>query len=144
MTAATPLQRDDIEDRCDLFAHVLTFIAIWTLLVKFLMPGVYAIRLGQPVATFVMWDLWWAVHLILAWGLTHRESWTFLFGVGVSVLEIGIVLVKFHGYLTETPVDTTFFKLAWFTNKIAVLLVFAALLPFLLRPETRAYLESDD
>lgn len=140
MTAAGILERDDIDDRCELFAHVLTFIAIWTLLVKFVLPAFFAASQGQPLTTYVMWDLWWVVHLILAWGLRERESFTFLYGVGVSVLEIAIVLWKFYLYLGAAELDASFFRLAWFTNKIAVLLTFATLLPFLLRREVRAHL----
>lgn len=139
MSGAGFLQRDDIDDRCDLFAHVLTFIALWTLLVKFVVPAFWAASLGQPLTAFVMWDLWWVVHLALAWGLRERESWVFLYGVLVSVLEIGIVLWKFYLYFAAPVLDSSFFRLAWFTNKVAVLLTFAALLPFLLRREVRAH-----
>lgn len=121
----------------------LTVMAVWTLVIKFLAPLLWAVAeraAGREAAAPVMWDFWWVAHLALALLLwrRHRQAW--VFGVVVAAVEIAIVAIKFFVYL-KAP-DLSFWRLLWFTNKVYVLGFFLVFLPLLLRRGMRQALTS--
>jgi len=116
----------------------LVIMVTWTLVIKYLALILYAVYVraasGAPAAPPIMWDFWWVAHLLLAWLLWRRHRLAWSFGVAVSAVEIGIVVVKFAVYL-RAP-DLSFWRLLWFTNKVYVLGYFGALIVVLLRRRT--------
>jgi hypothetical protein len=124
----------------------LTVMAVWTLVIKFLAPLLWAVAEragGREAVAPVMWDFWWVAHLALALLLWRRHRWAWSFGIGVAVVEIAIVAAKFFVYLRglQAP-DLSFWRLLWFTNKVYVLGFFLVFLPLLLRPGMRQELTS--
>lgn len=124
----------------------LVVMISWTLVVKYLVPLLYALSLAlagesagdTPLALTgagVMWDFWPLTHLALAIGLWRRASWVWLYGVGLALAESAVVGMKFF-YFLRAP-EWTFWKLLWFTNKVYVLLFFLCLLYVLLGPGRR-------
>lgn len=116
----------------------LVVMAVWTLVIKFLAPLLWAVAeraAGRAATAPVMWDFWWVAHLALALLLWRRHRLAWVFGVGVAAIEIAIVAAKFYVYL-QAP-DLSFWRLLWFTNKVYVLGFFLVFLPLLLRPGMR-------
>ena len=111
------------------FAHFLFLLAAWTLVIKFAFPIGYALAEGTPLASHVMWDFWWVIHLGLGWSLLHWGRFTYGLALAVSVIEIVIIVTKFALFLPAP--DWTIWTASWFVNKLFVLTCFAWLLGYL-------------
>ena len=112
------------------FADFLFLLAAWTLVIKYIFPVAYALNVGEPALTHVMWDFWWVAHIWLGWALIYRPRYTFGLAVTVSVVEIIIVVIKFVQFLSEPQWDI--WRTNWFINKCFVLACFILLLGYLL------------
>jgi len=110
------------------FAHALIVLAAWTVAIKYLFPLGYALAYGLPPLAHVTWDAWPLVHLWLAWALLRRPAYLVPLALAVSAAEVAIVAVKFAVFL-DAP-EWTIWTTNWFVNKAFVLLLFAALLPY--------------
>ena len=108
-------------------AHFLILLSAWTLVIKFVFPVSMAVAEGVGIGTYIYWDFWWVAHLWLAYALLRPQSYTFLLAVGVSVVEIIIVVTKFILFLPDP--DWTIWTTNWFINKVFVLACFCLLLP---------------
>ena len=108
-------------------AHFLILLSAWTLLIKYVFPVSMAVAEGVGIGTYIYWDFWWVAHLWLAYTLLRPQSYTFLLAVGVSVVEIIIVVTKFILFLPDP--DWTIWTTNWFINKVFVLACFCLLLP---------------
>jgi hypothetical protein len=108
-------------------AHFLIVLAAWTVTVKFLFPIGYALAEGAPVGTYVYWDFWWVVHSWLAWALLCWQPYTYALAIGVSAVEIAIVVTKFALFLADP--NWTIWTTNWFINKLFVLACFCLMLP---------------
>ncbi|MEZ5933533.1 MAG: hypothetical protein R3F54_16590 [Alphaproteobacteria bacterium] len=111
-------------------AHWLILLAAWTLVIKFLFPIAYDAAYGQAPGTHIYWDFWWVIHLWLAWALLRRPGHVYPLALGVSVVEIVIILGKFFLFL-QAP-DWTLWQTNWFINKLFVLACFIVMLGHLL------------
>ena len=74
------------------FAHWLIILALWTLVIKFVFPIAYDAAYGHPIGTHIYWDFWWVAHLWLAWAFLSRPSYTYSLALGISVVEIAIIV----------------------------------------------------
>lgn len=114
----------------------LVVMIVWTVVVKYLVPlhWFWAERLaGRPVgAPPVMWDFWPLAHAVMAIGLWRGMSWAWRFAVAVSAVEIAVVATKFALFFRAPELDL--WRLLWFTNKVYVIVFFAATLAVLLGP----------
>ena len=110
------------------FAHTLIILAAWTLTIKFVFPVAFALAEGVPIGTHVYWDFWWVAHLWLAWALLHWQRYTVALALGVSVVEIAIIVTKFALFLSAP--EWTMWTTNWFINKVFVLACFSVMLPY--------------
>ena len=110
-------------------AHFFIVLAAWTVTIKFLFPLAYALAYGLPLGTHIYWDFWWVVHLWLAWALLRWKPYTWLLAVGVSGVEIAIVMTKLSLFLAAP--EWTIWTTNWFINKLFVLAVFSLMLAYL-------------
>lgn len=111
-------------------AHWLILLAAWTLVIKFVFPVAYDAAYGHALGTHIYWDFWWVIHLWLAWALLRQSSYLYPLALGVSVIEIVIILAKFFIFL-QAP-DWTLWQTNWFINKLFVLACFVVMLGHLL------------
>jgi hypothetical protein len=111
-------------------AHFLFILAAWTLVIKYVFPMAYALAEGAPILTYVYWDFWWVVHIWLGWSLLHWRRYTYAAAVGVSVVEIVIIAIKFVSFLSAP--QWTIWRTNWFINKVFVLSCFVLLLAYCL------------
>jgi len=118
-------------------AHFLFVLAAWTLVIKYLLPLAFAVAEGVPLATHVMWDFWWVVHLWLGWALLRGASYAGALGMVVSVAEIVIVVTKLARFLPDP--EWTMWTSHWFVNKLFVLACFCLLLGALVRRRGSPY-----
>ena len=109
-------------------AHFLILLAAWTVTIKFLFPIVFAAFEGSPLLSHVYWDFWWVVHLWLAWAFLRWPPYTAALAIGVSVVEIAIILIKFTLFLAAP--EWTIWTTNWFINKLFVLACFLLVLPY--------------
>ncbi|HEX7810275.1 MAG TPA: hypothetical protein VF460_00075 [Burkholderiales bacterium] len=112
------------------FADFLFVLAAWTLVIKYIFPVAYALNVGQPALTYVMWDFWWVAHIWLGWALIRQPRYTFPLALTVSVVEIVIVVTKFVMFLSGPQWDI--WHTNWFINKVFVLACFVLLFAYLL------------
>lgn len=112
------------------FAHFLFILAAWTVVIKYVFPMAYAIQHDLPLGTYIYLDLWPLVHVWLGWSMLRWQRYTFEFAVGVSVVEIAIIVSKFVLFLASP--EWTIWRTNWFINKIFVLSCFVMLLTWLL------------
>src|SRR5919106_5407001 len=82
-------------------AHFLIVLAAWTVTIKFLFPIAYALGEGAPLDTYIYWDFWWVVHLWLAWALLRWQPYAYALALGVSTVEIAIVVTKLVLFLAD-------------------------------------------
>ncbi len=108
------------------FAHFLFVLAAWTLVIKWILPVVWALNEGVSHDTYIYWDFWWVVHIALALALLYGYRHLFIAVIAVSVLEILIVTTKFILFLPDP--EWTIWTMNWFVNKLFVLAVFIMLL----------------
>lgn len=120
-------------------AHWLILLAAWTLVIKFVFPLVFDTAYNHPVGTHIYWDFWWCIHLWLAYALYTRPAYLWWFAVVVSVIEIGIIGVKFYQFLLQP--DWTVWQANWFINKVFVLSCFVVLLAYCLFRRKQLVLE---
>jgi len=109
-------------------AHFLIVLAAWTVTIKLLFPVAFALFEGSPLTAHIYWDFWWVVHLWLAWALLDRRRYTRALAIGVSVVEIAIILTKFASFLAAP--EWTIWTTNWFINKLFVLACFLLVLPY--------------
>lgn len=107
-------------------AHFLIILASWTLLIKFLLPVIWAVAEDQNLGTYIYWDFWWVAHIWLAYALLIQLRYLLALALVISVLEIVIITVKFALFLSE-PI-WTIWSMNWFVNKVFVLSCFILLL----------------
>ncbi len=117
------------------FAHFLFVLAAWTLVIKYIFPIGFAIAQGAPLTTYVLWDFWWVVHIWLGWSLLHWRRYTFFAALGVSIVEIAIVVTKFALFLSAP--EWNIWRTNWFINKLFVLACFVLLFAYLIANATR-------
>lgn len=112
------------------FAHWLIILAAWTLVIKYAFPLVFDTAYDHPLGTHVLWDFWWVIHLWLAYVLVSWKPYTYRFALGVSAVEIIIIVSKFALFF-RAP-EWTIWQTNWFINKVFVLACFVALMIYLL------------
>ncbi len=110
-------------------AHWLILLAAWTLVIKFIFPITYDAAYGHPLGTHIFWDFWWVAHLWLAFALLRWQRYTYGLAIGVSVIEIVIIVTKFFLFFQEP--DWTLWQTSWFINKLFVLACFVVMLGYL-------------
>jgi hypothetical protein len=109
-------------------AHALILLAAWTVTIKFLFPIAFALAEGSPPLSHVYWDFWWVIHLWLAWALLRWPPYTAPLALGVSVVEIAIIVAKFVLFLGAP--EWTIWTTNWFINKLFVLACFCLMLAY--------------
>lgn len=107
------------------FAHLLIFVAVWSLFIKYLFPITFAVVYDEPALHYVYWDFWPLVHLWLAWSLLTLPSYVKWLAWCIALVEVIIILVKFYLFLTDPQWDI--WRTNWFINKVFVLLTFLLL-----------------
>ncbi|MCC5833492.1 MAG: hypothetical protein JJU20_02055 [Opitutales bacterium] len=107
-------------------AHFLFILAAWTVVIKYLFPIAYALAEGTPLTSYIYWDLWPVAHVWLGWALLRRPAYTRVLAIGMSVIEIVIIVSLFIWFLADP--DWSIWRTNWFINKIFVLLSFVLIL----------------
>jgi len=113
------------------FAHALIVVAAWSVVIKYLFPVAWALAEGAPATVYIYWDAWPIAHLWLAWALIRRPAYTGWLAIGMAVVEIAIIVSKFALFLAAP--EWTVWTANWFINKLFVLALFVALLPWAIR-----------
>ncbi|MCC5807055.1 MAG: hypothetical protein JJU00_12070 [Opitutales bacterium] len=80
----------------------------------------------MPWTTYIYWDLWPVAHVWLGWALLRRPWYTRPLAIGMSVVEIVIILSLFAWFLADP--NWSIWRTNWFINKIFVLLAFVLVL----------------
>ncbi len=120
-------------------AHFLIILAAWTLVIKYLFPIAYAAVKGLPLTTHVFWDLWPVFHVWLAWLLLCWKNHTRPVAIGMSVIEIVIIVTLFYRFLSGPDPEWTIWRTNWFINKVFVLTCFILILgTFVITPRRAA------
>lgn len=109
-------------------AHALVLVAIWTVVIKYLFPMIFAAAYGEPMGRYIYWDLWPLAHLWLARVLLTQAPYQRYLAVAMSGLEIIIIGWFFYRFLSAP--DWSIWRTNWFINKLFVLAVFVALFTF--------------
>ncbi len=125
-------------------AHFLIILSAWTLVIKYLFPISYAAVHGLPLTTHVFWDLWPVFHVWLAWIFLNGKHYTRLVAIGMSVIEIVIIVTLFYRFLSGPDPEWSIWRTNWFINKIFVLTCFGLILATftLFRGHVDAYCKS--
>ncbi|NMT64428.1 hypothetical protein [Marinobacter orientalis] len=100
-------------------AHLFLILAAWTLFIKYLFPIAFAQASGEPWTTYIYWDLWPVAHVWLAWALLARPRYTRLLAIGMSAVEILIIVTLFSRFLVDP--EWSIWRTNWFVNKVFVL-----------------------
>ena len=106
-------------------------IALWTILIKFIFPVIYALNYGESFSKFIMWDFWWMAHLWLGWSFLNISNKTYYLGLLICFSELIIILYKLYDFF-ETP-NWTIWDTNWMINKTFVLILFLLITLILLR-----------
>ncbi len=121
-------------------ANWLILLAAWTLLIKFLFPLTFDAVYGHAAGTHVYCDFWWVIHLWLAYALYKQPGYLWWLAVIVSVVEIGIIGIKFLFFFQQP--DWTIWQTNWFINKVFVLSCFVVLLIYCFLQQTQLVSET--
>ena len=123
-------------------AYPLFFLALYTLIIKFLNPVLFFIAEGPSQGLSqapIMWDFWWVVHLFLGISLLRKEKFAWGLALAVSIAEIAIIVTKF--WLFWRQPSFTFWTLSWYVNKCCILTYFVCLAACLWIPKIRCELK---
>lgn len=112
-------------------AHMLFLLAAWTVFIKYLFPLAFAVGEGVSWTRYIYWDLWPLAHVWLGWALLARTSYARTLAVGMSVIEIAIIVSLFAVFLSEP--EWSIWRTNWFVNKTFVLGGFVLILAAALR-----------
>lgn len=116
-------------------AHMFFILAAWTLFIKYIFPIGFALASGESWASHIYWDFWPLAHVWLGWALLARPRYTWVLAVGMSVVEILIIITLFVLFLADP--EWSIWRTNWFVNKVFVLLSFVLVLATALyRPKT--------
>lgn len=107
-------------------AHLFVFLVAWTVFIKYLFPMGFALFNHEALTTHVYWDLWPIAHLWLAWALWTQPRFTRLLAIGMSGVEIVIIVTLFTSFLADP--DWSIWRTNWFVNKVFVLAAFVLVL----------------
>lgn len=116
-------------------AHMLFVLAGWTIFIKYLFPLAFALAEGVAWHTWIYWDLWPVAHVWLGWALLARPRYTRVLAIGMSVVEIVIIVSLFAIFLSDP--EWSIWRTNWFVNKVFVLICFALVLAMVLRHPER-------
>ncbi|MDT8450801.1 MAG: hypothetical protein RQ847_11595 [Wenzhouxiangellaceae bacterium] len=116
-------------------AHMLFVLAAWTIFIKYLFPLAFALAEGVAWHTWIYWDLWPVAHVWLGWALLARPRYTRVLAIGMSVVEIVIIVSLFAIFLSDP--EWSIWRTNWFVNKVFVLICFALVLAMVLRHPER-------
>lgn len=115
-------------------AHLLFVLAAWSVFIKYVFPIAFALFAGEAWNTWVFWDLWPIAHVWLGWALIAQPRYTRWLAIGMSIIEIVIIVTLFAGFLSEP--EWSIWRTNWFVNKVFVLTAFALILVTVVyRPE---------
>ena len=106
-------------------AHFLFILAGWTLCIKFVFPICIAWEAGAPLLSFVYWDFWWLIHILLGYSLLNWSWYTYWLGMLTAILEIAIIITKF--VIFASAPQWNIWGTNWFINKVFVLICFCLL-----------------
>ncbi|SHK28290.1 hypothetical protein SAMN05216369_1342 [Marinobacter antarcticus] len=107
-------------------AHLLLILVAWTIFIKYLFPIGFALVSNEPWTTYIYWDLWPVAHLWLAWALLAGPRYTRMLAIGMSVVEIFIIVTLFIWFLADP--EWSIWRTNWFVNKVFVLAAFVLVL----------------
>ena len=110
----------------DFLAHLLFFLAAWTLFIKYLFPVGYSLAYGGPLSQHIYWDLWPAAHLWLGWALLTKPAYTKWLSMAMAVVEIATITTLLDLFLSDP--EWTIWRSNWFINKVFVLMAFILIL----------------
>jgi len=105
--------------------------AFWTLLIKFILPILFAQHESLSILAYIMWDFWWVLHIALGICILKWKRHVYFFALGTSIVEIVIIVTKFYLFLSD-PV-WNIWKMNWFVNKVFVLSCFIMMLVYFLK-----------
>lgn len=115
-------------------AHLFLILVAWTIFIKYLFPIGFALASGEAWTTYIYWDLWPVAHLWLAWALLARPEYARALALGMSVIEILIIVTLFAWFLADP--EWSIWRTNWFVNKVFVLTGFFLVLgTALFRPQ---------
>lgn len=103
-------------------AHLFLILAVWTIFIKYLFPIAFAMSSGEDWTTYIYWDLWPVAHLWLAWALLVRPKHVRVLAIGMSAVEILIIITLFSRFLVDP--EWSIWRTNWFVNKVFVLASF--------------------
>lgn len=115
--------------------HMLFLLAAWTVFIKYLFPLAFAIAEGIDWHTYLYLDLWPILHVWLGWALLKRPPYTRVLAIGLSLVEIAIIVTLFWMFLTDP--EWSIWRTNWFVNKVFVLSCFVLVLYAALRNPQR-------
>jgi len=116
-------------------AHMLFLLAAWTIFIKYLFPAGFALAEGVAWDSYIYWDLWPIAHVWLGWALLARPGYARTLAIGMSVVEIAIIVTAFAWFLADP--EWSIWRTNWFVNKVFVLGCFMLVLTFALREPER-------
>jgi hypothetical protein len=116
------LQNLPINPWARFLAHLFLILVAWTVFIKYLFPLAFALVNGESWASYIYWDLWPVAHLWLAWALLVRPGYTRMLAIGMSVVEILIIITLFSRFLIDP--EWSIWRTNWFVNKVFVLASF--------------------
>lgn len=125
--------------QCVFLGRCLYFFAGYTVLIKYLLPILWAWRKQVALHSYIyFWDAWWVAHILVGAGLARRKKGIWFWAFALSVSEIIIIGTKFVLYWRSPDLD--FWHVNWFVNKSFLLVYFWALLIWLCRKDVRQLL----
>jgi len=107
-------------------AHTLFLLAAWTVFIKYLFPLAFALAEKATWDSYIYWDLWPVAHVWLGWALLTRPGYTRVLAIGMSLVEIVIIVSLFTVFLSDP--EWSIWRTNWFINKVFVLTCFVLVL----------------
>jgi len=116
-------------------AHMLFLLAAWSVFIKYLFPIAFAWAEGVGSTTYIFWDLWPVAHVWLGWALLAKPGYTRKLAIGMSIVEIVIIVTLFTLFLSDP--EWSIWRTNWFVNKVFVIACFVLVLYAALRHPER-------
>lgn len=117
--------------------YILALLAIYSLLIKMVVPILWSLTQRSPLFEHTFLDGWWVAYLAIGMMMMRgvARSWLWVAAVLVLVGELIVIPWKLTLFLLAPKLD--FWHLNWFINKSILLSYFVPLLLWFLQPQVR-------
>lgn len=105
------------------FSGAYLVLGISSFYSKILMPILVAASEGSVWLTYIRWDLWWLIYLVIGWQLQFPSRWVWFFSLSACLVDFFVSVFFLISY-SRTPLWDVWRASIFFNNFLSFLMAF--------------------